>query len=334
MWARLRDWWLGPPPSPPAPPRPTPEALLRRLQLSTLRPLAELLGGDERSPRRGAGLEISEVRAYQPGDDIRFIDWSITARTDEPHVREATVERALDVWLLLDVSPSLAWGTADALKHDRAEAFAALAALLANRRGHRVGALFFSARPIGVVPPRAGRSHLLQILARMRGAERAAGGGATNLELALRQAEGLLRRRALVLVVSDFLAPEGWQAPLGRLARRHEVLAVRLTDPREAALPDVGLVTLEDPETGQQLLVDTGDARLRERFAQAAEAQAQALRRAITARGGDLLVLSTAEELLPPVRRLLEARRFRRSHRSGPARSGAAPVTTREGGRC
>jgi uncharacterized protein (DUF58 family) len=323
MWARLRDWWLGPPLPPPPARRATPVELLRRFQLTTLRPLAELLGGDERSRRRGAGMELSEVRAYQPGDDIRFIDWNVTARTDEPYVREATVERALDVWMVVDTSRSLAWGTASGLKRDRAEEFVAAAAVLAARRGHRVGALFFAERPLGVVPPGAGRPHLLRLLAGLRQAEEIAGPGVTELGRGLRQADALLRRPVLVLVVSDFLTTPGWQPVFGRLARRHEVIAVRLTDPREAALPDVGLITLEDPETGRQQLVDTGDVRLRERFAQVAEAQAEALRRDVTRYGAELLELSTAEELLPPLRRLLDARRLRRVPRVQPAQAAA-----------
>jgi uncharacterized protein (DUF58 family) len=321
MWARLHDWWLGPPLPQVEPPRELPLAVLHRLQLTTLRPLAELLGGDERSRLRGPGMELSEVRAYQPGDDIRYIDWNITARTEEPHVREATVERALDVWLLVDVSPSLAWGTADSLKRDRAEELVAVAGLLAAQRGHRLGALFFAGRVAGVVPPRAGRQHLLRILTELRAAEGRAGLGAANLECALRQTEAVARRRALILVVSDFLVTSGWQAAFGRLARRHELIAAQLTDPREVDLPDVGLVALEDPETEQQLLVDTGDWRLRERFAAAAEAQAEGLRQDVVRHGAELLVLSTAEELLPALRQFLAARRLRRAVRLSPRRA-------------
>ena len=182
MWRKRRSTAQAGQSSPvPAAPG-APAALLRRLQWTVLRPLAAHLGGDQRSLVRGPGMELTEVRAYQPGDDVRHIDWTITARTDEPHVRVAYVERALDVWLVLDLSASVDWGTARCLKRDRALEFAAVAGQLLGGHGNRLGALVFADRPLGFVPPAAGRAHLVRLLTRLREAPRqVAGAGGVRL---------------------------------------------------------------------------------------------------------------------------------------------------------
>jgi uncharacterized protein (DUF58 family) len=300
------------------PPEELPPALLRRLQWTVLRPVATRLGGDERSTLRGPGLELTEVREYQPGDDVRHIDWNITARTDTPYVRESYAERALDVWLLLDLSASIDWGTARCLKRDRLIAFVAAAGRILGQHGHRLGAILFDDRPVRLIPPAAGRGHVRQLVARLREQPRQASAGPagrTDLAAALAHLGPVLRRRSLVIVVSDFLVPDGWQQPLGRLAARHEVVAARLSDPREVALPDVGVITLEDPETGRQRVIDTGDRRLRERFAAAADAQTARVRADLAACGVDTLWLDTDEDLLCPLVRFLDARRLRRRSR-------------------
>lgn len=289
-----------------------PDTLLRRLNWTILRPLARYLGGEERSLVRGPGMDLAEIREYQPGDDVRHIDWSVTARSDRPYVREAFVERALDVWLVLDMSASVDWGTAQCLKRDRAIEFATIASQLLARNGNRIGALLFADRPLAILPPGAGRSHLLNLMSRINAVPRQASRGRTNLTEALNQAYPLLRRRSLALVVSDFLVEDGWPRALGRLAQRHEVVAVRLHDPREAEIPDVGLITFEDPETGAQLTVDTSDRKLRARFQQAAVAQAEKIRADLIGCGVDELVLSTGVDLLPTLVRFLNARKFQR----------------------
>ncbi|GIW06931.1 MAG: hypothetical protein KatS3mg060_1736 [Dehalococcoidia bacterium] len=286
--------------------------VLRRLEWSLRRPLANRLGGDQRSVQRGAGIELTEVREYQPGDDVRQIDWNITARTDRPHVRESFVERALDVWLLIDLSASVDWGTARMLKRDQAADFAAVASALLTGRGNRVGVVTFADRIGRVIPPGAGRPHLLHLTAAVDAAPGQMGRAPTDLTGALDHAGRMVRRRSLLIVVSDFLAPSGWQRPLRRLAHRHEVVAVRIADPREGELPDVGLLTVEDPETGRQLLVDTGDRRLRERFRSEAQVQAAALESEIRAAGAELLTLSTDDDLMPALVRFLGTRRIRR----------------------
>ncbi|HEV8639390.1 MAG TPA: DUF58 domain-containing protein [Chloroflexota bacterium] len=294
----------------PAPPRRwATERALRRLGWSVLRPLASRLGGPERSRVLAPGAELAGLREYQPGDDVRLIDWHVTARSDRPFVREAQAERALDAWLLVDVSRSVDWGTASCLKRERAEELAGLAWGLLARHGNRVGALLFADQPLGVTPPAAGEAGLRRMLADLRAAPRQVGRGRTDLGAALARAEALLRRPSLVVVVSDLFVAPGWQRPLARLARRHEVVAVRLADPRDDELPDVGVVAFEDPETGDQVLVDTGDPALRARFAAAARAEAERVRRDLSRAGVEQLVLSTAEELLPALARFLALRR-------------------------
>jgi len=285
------------------------EGLLRRLHWTVLRPLATRLGGDERSLFRGPGIEFVELREYQPGDDVRMIDWNVTAREDRPFVRQSFVQRAIDAWLVVDVSASVDWGTAQCLKRDRALEFAAIAGELFDRGRNHVGALLFAGSPLMYIAPAAGRRHQRRLVEALHKAPRQENHGQTDLQAALAQLEMMLKRRSFILIISDFLVPDGWQFALGRLTQRHEVVAVRLCDPREASLPDIGIVTFEDPESGRQLTVDTGDSRLRERFRQAAERQAEKIRADLGARGVDLLELSTDEDLLPALFRFLESRK-------------------------
>jgi uncharacterized protein (DUF58 family) len=284
--------------------------LLKRLGWRVLKPIASRVGGQERSTILAPGPELAGLREYQPGDDVRLIDWHVTARGDRAYVREAQADRALDAWLLMDVSASVSWGTAAYLKHQHADELASTAWELLAREGNRVGTLFFADRPLALTPPAAGRVGLQRMLAAL-GEARAGGraaGGRTDLAAALSRAEVLVRRPAVLVIVSDFFVAPGWTAPLARLAQRHEIVAVRLTDPRDGALPDVGLVAFEDPESGSQLLVDTGDADLRARFAAAAAAEAEAVGAELTRHGVDQLVVSTDEELLPALARFLALR--------------------------
>ncbi len=283
--------------------------LLRRLEWTVLRPLASRLGGDERSLLLGSGIEIDELREYQPGDDVRQMDWNMMARLGKPYVRQSRVTRALDVWLALDVSPSVDWGTARMLKRERAVEFITVVGQIFLRHNHHVGAMLFADSPLAMIPPAAGHQHLLRLVdAAMDGANRS-GSGATDLRAALARFERVLPRRSFIILVSDFLTLPGWQSVLLRLVQRHEVVAVCLRDPRESELPDVGVIALEDPETGRQLVVDTGNTALRERFHAAAAEQAARLRADFSAAGVDLLELSTADDLLPVLVRFLEKRR-------------------------
>jgi uncharacterized protein (DUF58 family) len=317
------------------------DQLLRRSRWPVLRRLGFHPGGDERSTFRGAGLEYSDVREYQAGDDPRTIEWNITARSDRPYVRESLPDRGLDAWLLVDITRSLDWGTARCLKRQLALEFSAVVGQLLIGRGNRVGALLFDDRVRSIIPPSAGRTALLQLIARM---ERAAngqespsplsgslplplawegrgggGGSATDLARALTGAGRLIRRPSMMLLVSDFMTPGGWQQPLSALAIRHEVVAVWITDPREGEIPDVGVVTFADPESGEQILVDTRSARLRARFQEAAAAQRETIRADLRRARAAVAEMSTATELVPQLVAFIKQREAQRGRRMAPA---------------
>ena len=268
-------------------------------------------GGDEQSRFRGVGIEYSDVREYQAGDDPRSIEWNITARSDRPYVRESLPDRGLDAWMLIDVTRSLDWGTARCLKRQLGLEFAAAVGQLLIARGNRVGALLFDERVRAIVPPLSGRTALLRLIARVeREAQDPA--SSTNLGRALTEAGRLIRKPSLVIVITDFMTADGWQRPLSSLAMRHEVIAAWVTDPRERDIPDVGVVTFEDPESGQQILVDTGDARLRLRFESAADTQREAIRTDLQRARAAIAELSTVADLVPQLVRFIKQREAQR----------------------
>ena len=313
----------------------TPEAVLQQLEWTVLRRLDGLLQGDHRSLWRGAGFDLADLREYQHGDDVRHIDWNITARLQVPHVRQYTEDRELTAWFLVDLSGSLDFGSDERSKRDLGEGFVAALARILTRHGNRVGALLYrpgTPQPISVLPPGAGRLQVLQLLTRLRAPAAPAvaalaaatptqpaaavqpgnaSGRQTDLAALLTRAEALLRRRSMVFVLSDFISAPGWSAPLGRLARRHEVLAVRLFDPLELALPDIGLLTVEDAETGEQLEIDTQDAGFRQRFEALASQHESRLREQLTQAGVDALELATGDDLLDALLRCVALRRQR-----------------------
>ncbi len=293
------------------------DEFLRRSRWPVLRRLGFHPGGDERSSLRGAGIEYSDVREYQAGDDPRTIEWNVTARSDRPYVRESLPDRGLDAWLLIDVSRSLDWGTARCLKRQLAVEFAATVGRLLAGRGNRVGALLFDERVRAIVPPSSGRTALLQLIARVE-RESSSPGGTTGLARALTEAGRLIRRRCLLIVMSDFMSVDGWQRPLSSLAVRHEAVAVWITDPRERDIPDVGVVTFEDPESGRQILVDTSDARLRARFQDAADDQREAIRADLLRARAAVAEVTTATELVPQLIRFIKQREAQRGRPHAP----------------
>jgi uncharacterized protein (DUF58 family) len=309
----------------PAPETPSPtqlsartRSLLHRLDWTVVRPLASRPGGTEQSRQRGPGIELAEIREYQPGDDVRQIDWNITARSGATHVRESYSERGLDAWLLLDLSASVDWGTAGSTKREQAVEFVGAAGLLLQRQGNRLGAILFSDKVLGVVPPGASRYHLQNILSQINNQPKQTGADENGITAALTLLQNLARRKSLVLVVSDFLTSANWQPLMGKLALRHEIVAVNLHDPREAELPDIGIVTLEDPETGRQMVINTHDRKLRERFRAAALAQAETLAKDLTTCGVGQLALGTHEQMLPALARFLNARKMHKRVRGRP----------------
>ena len=259
------------------------------------------------------------MREYQAGDDPRTIEWNITARSDRPFVRESLPDRGLDAWFLIDITRSLDWGTARCLKRQLALEFAATVGRQLTGRGNRVGALLFDDRVRAILPPSSGRTALLQLIARVERQSLSPVTGATDLARGLTEAGRLIRRPSLVIVMTDFMSDHGWQRPLTTLAMRHEVVAAWITDPRERDIPDIGVVTFEDPESGRQILVDTRDARLRARFQDAAEEQRQAIRAELVRARVGVAELSTAGELVPQLIAFIKQREALRGRRLAPA---------------
>ncbi|HET7571672.1 MAG TPA: DUF58 domain-containing protein [Gaiellaceae bacterium] len=286
-----------------------PAALLRALQIDVGRRIEGLLAGEYRSSRHGEGVELAQVRPYVPGDDVRLIEWNVTARTSVPHVRVHLAERVLVTWLVLDVSPSMRFGTADRRKADVAAGVALAIGHLATRRGNRLGLLTFGDGSPRTLPPQQGRHGLVGLLAALGEEPEPRALGATSLGEALRRTAATARQRGLVVVVSDFRGPFDWRTPLLELLPRHDVLAVEVRDPREQELPDVGEVWLVDPETGRQVRVDTGSRDLRERFARAAAEERSGVARVLAALGVPHAVLSTEGDWLRPLAVFLRKRK-------------------------
>ncbi len=289
-------------------PGPMPDALLRALELTIGRRVEGLLAGEHRSRILGRGTELAQVRPYVPGDDVRLIDWNVTARTGEPHVRVHLAERVLVTWIALDLSPSMAFGTADRRKADVAVGTTIALAHAATVRGNRAGLVCFGGGETAVHPPRQGRAGLLAVLSAL-GRDPAEASPGPPLAQTLRRLSGIARPQSLVVVVSDFRGPLDWRRPLLELAGRHDLLAVEIRDPREQRLVPVGELWLIDTESGRRLRVDTNDAQLRERFAAAAEAEREAVARTLASCGAAHVVLSTEGDWLRGLAAFLRRRR-------------------------
>jgi uncharacterized protein (DUF58 family) len=298
----------------------TPERVLRLVEWRVIRRLDGRLQGDYRSLFRGPGIDVADLREYQPGDDLRHIDWNVTARMDAPHVRRYLEDREVTAWLLLDRSPSMRFGPIERHKHVVTTEIAATLAQLLSRGGNRVGAILFDARIEQTVPPGQGRNQVLRILSLLmqdRGGtesppRRAADRRTTDLAVPLRAALGVTRRRSLVVVVSDFLSEPGWQRPLALLNQRHDVVAIQVVDRREFELPPVGMIYVEDAETGEQIFVDTGDPAFQRRLRAAADERQAGLVEACRRAGTELFAVSTDEDLVRALARISELRSRRR----------------------
>ncbi|HEY7902500.1 MAG TPA: DUF58 domain-containing protein [Casimicrobiaceae bacterium] len=296
-----------------------PDTVLRRLEWTVLRRLDGLLHGDYRTFFRGSGLDLADLREYQFHDDVRHIDWNVTARLATPYVREFNEERDLTAWFLLDLSASVDFGSQAMLKSGVARDLVAVLARVLTRHGNRVGAMLYTDRVDTVLVPRSGRRHVLALMHAIEHTAAAPGASreGTRLGDLLSAAQGALRRRSLVFVVSDFVSAPGWQKPLAALAHRHDVVAVRLYDPLEMALPDIGLMVIEDAETGEQVFVDTHDRGFRKRFAAIADRRERELREGLAAAGVDALELSTVDDLTDALMRFAELRKRRGQAFSG-----------------
>jgi uncharacterized protein (DUF58 family) len=286
----------------------TADRVLRRLEWQVIRRLDGRLQGNYRTLLRGHGTDFRDVREYETGDDVRHIDWNVTARMDAMYVRQYTEDRELTAWLLLDHSPSMGFGPVSRTKERVLCEVAATIAQLFVRGGNRVGAIVYDNDSLRTIPPRQGRNQVLTLLAELL---RPLGGKGrvTDLRTLLDMAPKLIRRRSLVVLVSDFISEPGWERSLLRLTERHEVVAVRLVDRREYELPDAGLIVVEDAETGEQLTVDSSDPEFRRRLRAAGEDRERAVRDAARRAGVDLHVISTDDDLVAALVRIVDSRK-------------------------
>ena len=294
------------------PSAPTPERILQRLDWQVIRRLDGLLQGDYRSLFYGYGVDFADLRDYQPGDDIRYIDWNVTARMGTPYVRQYVEDREITAWFLLDLSPSMDFGTVQNLKRAILVDFVATLTRLLTRHGNRVGAIFYGSRVERTIPARGGRIQVLRLINDLLKQPRLPRAPFTNLSPLLEAGLHGIRRRALIFIISDFISAPGWERPLSLLNHRHEVVAIRLWDPREAELPDIGPIIMEDAETGEHLYVDTHDRKFRRRFQEAARQREAALTETFKRAGVDALSLSTDEDLVRAIVRFATLRQQRR----------------------
>jgi uncharacterized protein (DUF58 family) len=290
----------------------TPEHILQRLDWQVIRRLDGVLQGNYRSLFYGYGVDFADLREYQPEDDIRYIDWNVTARMDTPYVRKYVEDREITAWFLLDLSPSIDFGTAQGLKRTALIDFVTTLARLLTRHGNRVGAIFYGGRVERTIPARGGRLQVLRLINDLLKQPQLPKAPFTNLTPLLEAGLNAIKRRSLIFIISDFISAPGWEKPLNLLSQRHEVLSIRLWDPREVELPDVGPIIMEDAETGEQLYVDTHDKKFRQRFQEAAQRREAALNDSFKRAGVDMLSLSTDEDLVRAIVRFATLRQQRR----------------------
>jgi uncharacterized protein (DUF58 family) len=290
----------------------TPERILQRLDWQVIRRLDGLLQGDYLSLFYGHGVDFADLREYQAEDDVRYIDWNVTARMNTPYVRQYVEEREITAWFLLDLSPSVDFGSLQNLKRTVLIDFVTTLARLLTRHGNRVGAMFYGSQIERTIPARGGRIQVLRLVNDLLKQPPLPRAPFTNLTPLIEGGLHAIKRRSLVFIVSDFISVPGWERPLSLLNRRHEVLAVRLWDPREVQLPDVGPIIMEDAETGEQLYVDTHDKKFRSRFEGAARQREAALNEAFKRAGVDVLSLSTEEDLVRAIVQFAKLRQQRR----------------------
>ncbi len=290
-----------------------PEALLRRLELKVIKRLDGFLFGDYLGIFYGPSLDLAEIREYQPGDEVRRMDWNVTARSGKLHVRQYREEREITAWVVVDMSRSMTFGTRRVLKRDLALEFAGVLSSIITRHGDKIGCLGVNEAGIKFVPPRTGRAQTLNILHQLSNLSEAPNSQQSNLVAALERVERTLRRRALVFVVSDFMsADSSWAEPLGRLSQRHDLIAVRISDPAERELPNVGGVRFRDPVSNNEVWVDTSNPKVRAAHASMVISRNERVARAFRGARVDALDLSTDAEVIAPIMKFTLKRRGRR----------------------
>ena len=287
---------------------------MQRLDWQVIRRLDGLLQGDYRSLFYGYGIDFADLREYQPEDDIRYIDWNVTARMDTPYVRQYVEDREITSWFLLDLSPSVDFGLMQHQKRAVLVDFVATLARLLTRHGNRVGAVFASGgnQIERTIPARGGRNQVLRMVNELLKQPHLTKSPFTNLTPLLEGGLNAIKGRSLIFLISDFISEPGWDRPLSLLNQRHEVMAVRLWDPREVDLPDMGPIFMEDAETGEQLYVDTHDKKFRQRFKEIAQKRAFELTQIFKRAGVDALSLSTEEDLVRAIVRFAALRKQRK----------------------
>jgi uncharacterized protein (DUF58 family) len=288
-----------------------PERVLQRLDWTVVRRLDGLLQGDYRSLFRGNGIDFADLRPYEYGDDVRHIDWNVTARMDTPYIREYLEDREITAWFLLDLSPSVDFGTVEAERLKRSvlvDVVTTLARVL-TRHGNRVGAIFYGTGIERTIPARGGRIQVLRLINDLQHHPRHRSAPFTDLSTLLEAGLRWIKGRSLVFVISDFISAPGWERALQRLTVRHEVVAIRLYDRREVELPDVGAMLMDDAETGEQLYVNTHDRRFRRRFLEASERREAELAAAFRRAGVDAVGLSTDDDLVAAIVRMAARRK-------------------------
>ena len=287
-------------------------ARVGKIRILTNRLIDDRLSGDYHSTFKGQGVEFDEVRPYIAGDDVRTIDWNVTAKTGIPYIKRFSEERELTVLFMVDVSGSQSYGSVRRSKMELAAEVTALLALTAIRNQDKIGLVLFSDRIVKYIPPRKGRDSVMRLVREVLAAEDDAEGG-TDIAAALKFLSGVQKRRAVVFLVSDFLTEkEGFERLLRAAARRHDVVCVPVSDPAESELPDVGLVELEDPETGELALVDTSSAKVRRAFAAKAKDEGEELRRFFLKTGIDTMGISTDRPYIDEIRGLFRKRAKKR----------------------
>ena len=296
-----------------------PEVVLRRVEWTVLRRLDGLLQGEYRTLFRGHGIDLADIREYEPGDDVRYIDWNVTARMDTPYVRQYLEDREVTAYFLLDLSPSVDFGTVNTLKRDQLVDFVAMLARLLTRHGNKIGAVLYAGKVERTIPAATGKMQVLRLLNDVINLPRLQSAPYTSVSDLIEHALRTIKRRSVIFLVSDFFTAPGWDRPLGMLARKHEVVAVRLEDPRERELPDIGMVVMNDAETGESVFVDTHSAKFRKRFEEVVQKREVELHSAFTRCGVDVLTLSTEEDLVSAVLRFAALRKQRRGMRAAVA---------------
>ncbi|MCH7589160.1 MAG: DUF58 domain-containing protein [Chloroflexi bacterium] len=291
--------------------RRTPEDVLRYLDWHVVRKLDGILQGEYRSLFYGAGLDFSDLREYVFEDDYRKIDWNVTARMNAPFVRQYIADREITAWFLLDLSPSMAFGALQRQKETVLIDFVATMARLLTREGNKVAAIFYNNKIERTIPPRGGVIQVLRLIHELLNRQPSKASSLTDLSPLLEAALNSIKRHSVIFLISDFIVLPGWERRLNSLGRRHDLVPIRLWDPREVELPDVGLLLLEDSESGTQLTVDTRDKKFRRRFKEVAERREAELNRTFKRAGLEAMDLSTEEDLVRAILRFAALRKLR-----------------------